>query len=190
MLRLLRLKYVFAPPGGQTIWTSKEPPLPRLLVVRRHTVLKGRDDQLRALASPGFDPRQEVLLEETPEPAPEPSATTSTARIVEESTDHLTIVAELPAPGILLITDVYHPYWRVTPLSGSAQSAYRVLPADYVLRAVPLGAGRHHFRMEYRPPGFTLLCWIFGLSWTAFFGAATWLLARSWFRRPPEAVSG
>ena len=58
-------------------------------------------------------------------------------------------------PSLLLITDVYDDSWRVRPFNDSSQRSYQLLPADYVLRGVPLSAGQHHLRLEYVPPFFT-----------------------------------
>jgi hypothetical protein len=47
------------------------------------------------------------MLETTPDPAPAPTIEPGTVKLVNSSTDHLTIEADLPAPAILLITDPY-----------------------------------------------------------------------------------
>jgi uncharacterized membrane protein YfhO len=39
-------------------------------------------------------------------------------------------------------------------LPGSVQQAYRVQPANLVLRAIALGAGRHRLRLEYAPAAY------------------------------------
>jgi hypothetical protein len=83
----------------------------------------------------------------------------------------------LPAPAILLVTDAWHPFWRAESLPGSAQSRYDVLPADGMLRAVPLAAGAHRFRMEYRIPGFAAACGVSAIAW------ALWLAVVAFPRR-------
>ncbi len=35
-----------------------------------------------------------------------------------------------------------------------------MLPANYVLRAIPLGAGTHRLRLEYCPRGFRVGVWV------------------------------
>ncbi len=52
-------------------------------------------------------------------------------------------------------TDSYSRDWKVKALPGSAQSKYEILPANYAVRAIPLGAGTHRFTMSYWPAGFT-----------------------------------
>ena len=59
-----------------------------------------------------------------------------------------------------MITDTFAKGWRVKPLQQSGQSHYEVLPANYCLRAIPLAAGHHRFRLEYSPLGFRIGKWI------------------------------
>src|SRR5262249_18275382 len=73
-------------------------------------------------------------------------------RLLEASTDRLRIEADVARPAILVVTDSYSAYWRARPLEGSVQAAYDVVPANYVLRAVPLAAGHHRLELEYVPP--------------------------------------
>jgi uncharacterized membrane protein YfhO len=67
-----------------------------------------------------------------------------------------------------LITDAYSNGWRARPLEGSAQRAYDVLPANYVLRAIPLSQGHHHILVEYAPIGFRVGRWITAVSLSGF----------------------
>ena len=66
----------------------------------------------------------------------------------------------VPAPAILLQTDLYTANWRVRALPGSVGSDYELIPADYILRAMPLTPGTHRLRIEYRPLGFALGKWV------------------------------
>jgi uncharacterized membrane protein len=59
--------------------------------------------------------------------------------------------------------------WRIVPLEGGASQSYEIIPANYTLRGVPLAAGHHRFRMEYRPASFVIGC---GLSVA---GCIAWL---------------
>jgi uncharacterized membrane protein YfhO len=125
---------------------------------------------------PAFDPRQQVILETTPDPAPVKGKATGTATVTEEGTDYLIVEANLPAPAILLITDNYSSGWRAVALPGSSQEHYDLLPANYILRAVPLGAGNHRLRIEYEPLGYRIGKWISLVSLMSFAGLITWNL--------------
>lgn len=157
---MLRLRYVFAQRNGELL-TAESPlsPMPHLQLICTYRVLAGRGQIFEAMRS-SFDPTREIILETEPDPRPVAGDDPGTAKIMGQSTDALTIEADLNRPAILLVTDVYTRAWRATPLSQTAQSKYTVLPANYVLRAVPLMAGHHHFRMEYAPSGFAIGKWI------------------------------
>ena len=172
---MLRLRYVFSRHDNK-VDSAEAPvaPMPHLQLITSYRVMQNRETIFDALRSETFDPTREVILEKEPEPKPSPSTATDTARIVNESTDQLTIEADIAQPAILLITDVYTPNWRAVSLSGSAQSKYQLLPANYILRAVPLTAGHHHLRVEYAPCGFTIGKWISIVVSILFLGIWFW----------------
>jgi uncharacterized membrane protein YfhO len=89
----------------------------------------------------------------------------------------LIVEADLPRPAILLITDAFSNGWRAKPLEGSAQRAYQVLPANYVLQAVPLSAGHHRIQLEYLPSAYQKGKWISLVSIVAF------LIGTGWYAR-------
>ena len=89
-------------------------------------------------------------------------------------------------PAILLITDPYSRDWRAVPLAGSSQQSYEILPADYILRAIPLAAGHHHLLVEYAPPSFRTGRAISLAAFVLWIGAAAGLQLGG--RRRPTAV--
>ena len=158
-------------------------PMPRLQPVHEYQVLTGRDAIFAAMDDPAFDPRRTVILEQPPQPAPNPpipAEPRSSVRLAieNESTDHMTIRAELDHAAILLITDGYARGWRARALPDSSQSSYQLLPANYVLRAVPLAAGRHHFVVEYAPRAFVIGKWISIATLAVYLAAPMILLMR------------
>jgi uncharacterized membrane protein YfhO len=97
--------------------------------------------------------------------------------MVAETPDSLTVEADAASPALLLITDPYSRDWRAVALPGSAQARYDLLPADYILRAVPLAAGHHRLRIEYAPPSFRIGLAVSALAALGWLGAA-WAAAR------------
>ncbi|MDD5351053.1 MAG: hypothetical protein PHQ12_12645 [Chthoniobacteraceae bacterium] len=171
---MLRFKYGFqlSNQRGIGIFESPAEPMAHVQIVPGcRVVTGGRDAIFQAMRAKDFDPRKEVILETPPSIVPDASATGGSARITASSTDWLEIEADTPAPAFLLVTDAYTPAWRAVALPGSAQQQYDVLPANYVLRAVPLAAGHHHLRMEYAPPAFTQGMRISLVAWILFLGA-------------------
>jgi hypothetical protein len=142
-----------------------------LHLVSSYRVLPDRNAIFDALRSATFDPTREVILESEPEPNPSPAESAGTARIVAASTDALEIEADVEKPSILLITDAFTPSWRAVALPGSVQPNYKLLPANYILRAVPLLAGHHHLRVEYARDALTIGKWISILATLAFLAA-------------------
>jgi hypothetical protein len=160
--------------------------MPHLQLVQEYRVMSGRDEILQAMDSPSFDPRQQVILETEPNPAPQTFAENGTVTLINSSANQLIVEANLPHPAILLITDAYSDGWRVRPLDGSVQHTYDVLPANYVLRAIPLSQGHHHIRIEYAPIGFRVGTWISIMSLAGFVFATALYVRRG--RLQPRSV--
>src|SRR6266496_5779835 len=175
LFAMLRLRYVFAQRGNEfQIAEAPDPPLPHLQLVSSYRVLPDRNAIFDALHSATFDATREVILESEPEPKPLPGENAGTVRIVAASTDALEIQGDVEQPSILLITDTFTPSWRAIALPGSAQANYQLLPANYVLRAVPLAAGHHRLRVEYASQAFEIGKWISIVTGLAFLAALGW----------------
>jgi uncharacterized membrane protein YfhO len=131
------------------------------------------------MAAADFDPGRTVVLESEPEPRPVPNPQPGTVRVSNPSPDEILVEADLATPAVLLITDPYSRDWRAVALAGSVQSSYSVLPADYVLRGIPLAAGHHHLLVEYAPPSFRIGLAISGAALLAWIAAAAVLRSRA-----------
>jgi hypothetical protein len=124
--------------------------LPRAFVVGHVEVLPATAIPGR-IAERGFDPRQLLLLEETP-PAgfPDSVADTTlpgTAEITSYHNLSVDISAQMDRPGWLVLADVNYPGWNVE-VDGKAAPLYT---AYYILRAVPLTEGTHSVRFYFLP---------------------------------------
>ncbi len=178
LLAMLRVKYVIAlRDQAVRIFPADRAPLGRLELVGSYRVLRQRDAILGAMAAPSFDPGREAILERQPDPAPVAGETRGRARIVRESTDFIDIEADVSIPSLLVVTDAWADGWRAVSLAGSSQSSYRLMPADYALRAVALGRGHHRLRIEYAPTLFYVGVFLSSLAWPS------WLLTLWFWRR-------
>lgn len=183
LLRLLRTEVELRFPGlprGEGI-VHHEGAWPRFAFVGRHRVVQGPEAAFRAMLRESFDPREVVILESEPVPAPSGGPVHGSVTVVEESTDHLVLEVELDAAAILMVTDSFSDSWRAVALPGSVQQRYRVQPADGVLRGIALAPGHHRLRLEYWPPSLSA-----GLSASGL-GALLWLAgAVVWWRGRPR----
>lgn len=177
---MLRCRYGIIRKEGQIrIYEFSTDVMPRLALIRDWRVVAGRDRIFSFMKDNGFDPRETVILEQDPKlPESEMTKENGTVRFVDSSTNHLTIEADLPEPAVLLITDAYSKGWRAHSLEGSVQKTYDVIPANYVLQAVPLTAGHHLFRLEYLPSGFLVGKWVSIMGLFTYFSAILWLWHR------------
>ena len=155
---LLRCRFVFLDDPRRPV-LELPGALPRLSLVSDWRIAPSQRERFKELQELKFNPTRMVLLESAPSPAPEPGPA-GAARVIRETSDEIEIEAELPRAQILLVSDNFSPGWRVEPLGDPVQRHYDVMPADHVLRAVPLSAGRHHFLMEYSPAGFRIGRWV------------------------------
>lgn len=178
LLKMLRCRYVFVHDGNKMRITEVKDTMPRLQLIQDYLIAAERDHIFAIMEDPSFDPGKKVILETLPEPKPIKSENKATARILNSSTDHLTIEADLTHPAILLITDAYSKGWHAKALPGSIQKKYEVMPANYVLRAIPLAKGYHYFRLEYLPLTFQIGKWISIVSAITFVGLVGWYWQR------------
>lgn len=166
--RLLRLRAVRTVPGEVHEGCR---PFPEACLIGEVHVAATRGEVFGLLARETFDPAREAVLEQQPAPRPAGVSERDTARVVGRGTDALTIEAVTERPSLLLVSAAYSRGWRARALPGSAQTSYNVLPADYILCAVPLQAGRHRLRLEFSPTAFRIGR-VISLA-----AAALWLLA-------------
>ena len=189
LYRLLRLRYVAAGGHIAKVFPEYEETLPQAFLVHQAVVAPNKGDLLKAMTAPTFDPEWQVALETQPSPSPLPLPTgdvKDAVRILERSTDHFVIEAEATTPAVLVVTEGFDKDWRARPLPGSSQASYQVMPANYILRGIPLAAGHHKIRLEYAPKAFRLGAWITVIALLGYLGAVAWV----WKSRPsPNALS-
>jgi len=151
---LVRVNNVFRFEGVSPVVEELGSAVPRAQVVSSWEVKKA-EEILKIMSKGGFEVGKLVLLEESPGIGKIANGKPGgTVNVIQRSSDEMEIEAQVEAPGVLLVSDTYAPGWEAQALEGSAQKEYRVMPADYVLRGIPLGvAGRHHLRLFYRAPG-------------------------------------
>jgi Bacterial membrane protein YfhO len=167
LLNLMNVRYILADPAhpahGFTndkfelvydreirIYRNKDA-LPRAFIVGHAEAIPDKNRIFAKLSEPGFDPKQNVILEENvTNGAAISSAASAPVTFERYEPNYIRLQAELNHPGWLVLTDTYYPGWKVV-IDGRAG---RILPADYIFRAVPLESGSHVVEFIYRPASF------------------------------------
>ena len=129
-------------------------PSPRAWIASQAEVIKDDQAILPRLRSSEFDPRQTVILEQTPaEPLGEAgSGPAGAVRIESYANTRLVLNAEMERPGWLVLSEIYYPGWHVT-IDDAPANLYS---ANYIFRAVPLSAGSHRIEMWFMPNSFVI----------------------------------
>jgi uncharacterized membrane protein YfhO len=69
------------------------------------------------------------------------------ARLVRYANTEVVAEVDAPGGGILLLNDVWHPWWRAS-IDGSA---VEILKANVIFRAVVVPRGKHVVRFSFHP---------------------------------------
>jgi hypothetical protein len=154
---LIRLRYLLnETPQGLSCQQLPFPTLARFQWINDWEIPPGKEAVRKELFKPNFDFFHKVFLENEP-PFPRGAAGGPVSLFWHErDSEHIEIQASLEKPSVLLVTDNYSEGWHALPLDKDFRNAYQVVPGDYFLQAIPLGAGRHHFMLEYQPTAFSL----------------------------------
>lgn len=154
---------IYQEPAGENETTyvhrlAPEAAGPRAWVVHRVETLPGADILAR-LADPAFDRWQVALLEGPPD-FPLGAGEGSAAVVTRFEPNRLTVEVDAAADGLLVLSEIDYPGWRAAVDGRPAP----VLRADYVLRAVPVPAGRSTVELAFRPVSFTVGAAVSGLA--------------------------
>jgi hypothetical protein len=133
-------------------WLYKiERPLPRSYIVNKSVVETTPVRTLETLASPEFEPTQEVILDqETGIKSRYPLI--AAVDIVRYEHQSVSIHASLNDSGILVIADSYYPGWKAY-VDGKEVPIMR---ANHFFRAVALSEGQHVVEFKYEPLSFKI----------------------------------
>lgn len=160
LFSMIRCRYLFIWQQGKISVIERKDIMNHIHLISHWQIIDKRDDIFKEMKKQTFDPRQTVILETSPNIKQMEGGNIGECIIEDSSTNYLTIKGKLAQPAILLITDNYSKDWKARPFSDSSQQTYNVMPANYTLMAIPLSAGEHHLRLEYKPTAFVVGKWI------------------------------
>jgi hypothetical protein len=164
--RLLNVRYVVSPnsalhvPSEVVATESRDEELfylhrlattaPRAWVVHEVEIIPEEGDALARLSDWRFDPFGAAVLPaalEAPLGPTDSQAAPSVVHWIGREPARLELTVELPADGLLVLSEVYYPGWRATVDGRPVE----ILRADVTLRALRLAAGQHVVELAYRP---------------------------------------
>jgi hypothetical protein len=129
--------------------------LPRAWVVGAQRVVPNEAAALGTVTSPEFDARRTAVTEQhidnTPVTAPS-TPRAGTAVVTRDEPETVTVRVTASRRGLLVLSDTWFPGWKTT-VDGHDASLHRV---NYVMRGVPLPAGRHTVEFRYEPLSWTI----------------------------------
>ena len=154
LIRMLNLKYV-VDCKEQRIGTV-DPFMPRCYIVH-HMDTKGKNEILDFMMEDQFDPLKVVVFEKGNAPAtffPEEPIPDLNEKcwITAYDNNEIRLVADMKAPGFLVMSEINYPGWRVF-VDGTKKN---ILTGNYLFRVVPLNAGRHDIHFIFRPLSFKI----------------------------------
>lgn len=154
-------RYLIAPTGALNLPNVVQSPLGVSLYIHEGAMPRAsvfmtwrnapRETILRRIAEPDFDPRRELIVEDTGVMPPEKPEGFGTATYRRAMGD---IVVDTPAPCLLLVLDRWTPDWRAF-VDGQPTELIR---ANGIFRAVPIPAGQHFVWFKFAPPTWPTWC--------------------------------
>jgi hypothetical protein len=119
--------------------------LPRVMLLTDWRVVNF--DELLRSGWPPVDPRRTVLLEKAPGDVSRGASSEGSTRLLRYANTEVTVAVNAPAGGILLLNDVWQPWWRATVDGKDAE----ILKANVIFRAVVCPRGQHEIRFSFHP---------------------------------------
>ena len=129
-------------------------PFPRAWIVHGAIAAQNADAARSMLTKDrGWDYEREAVFEIDPKcPLARPRSAEPTPRFTHYGAGRMRIEVSPAADGLLIVSDLFYPGWKAT-VDGRA---VEILRANYLLRAVPVAAGKHVVEMRYEPESFRI----------------------------------
>jgi hypothetical protein len=143
---------------------------PRAFAVHEAVVVNNEEEALVALQAQSDNLDSIVIIELEGQPPPDivpgqspPSSDAGPVTINHYSLNRVELVAEMAAPGFVVLGDTYYPGWQAR-VDGRKTPVFR---ADSILRAVYVPQGRHEIEFVFRPLDFIIGAIVSGLTLSA-----------------------
>jgi hypothetical protein len=181
---LINVKYVLLPPP-----VLADTPKLKLVYDKEIKIFENRDAFPRVFFVPSYqfcstrkeayetlstfstsDFREKVILEVMPPRAFStdnntlPTKANTNVDVIEYKPGKMAFDIQTDRRGFLVISDNYHPAWEAKK-DGRPATVYR---ANYIMKAIPVEAGRHNIEVMFRPKGLILGITATALGWFVF----------------------
>jgi uncharacterized membrane protein YfhO len=157
--KILNIKYAFIKDRNEFELITAEQVMPRATLVSNALFLTQLEDHLQYIKRPDFDPKKQILLKAVPPKnvPPNPKGTEvppdgNNVVITKYQPNRIEVDCASDSDTYLVLSELFYPGWQAY-LDGNK---VQILRADYLLRAVPLAAGRHNVVFVYRPASFVI----------------------------------
>jgi len=158
---------------------------PLAVFVSRWESVASEADAVRAMLRPGFDPRQQAVIEDAPAAPPTAPCAGATVRLQERRRAKDRFRVDAPCDGFLVFAEPWTAGWRARVDGRPAPIQH----ANSAFSAVFLPAGAHTLERAYRPTGLAVGAALSLLSLTALAALAR-RDSRSGDRRRPAGIPG
>lgn len=153
--------------------------LPRAWGVGNYKIFDKKKDLLDYLSSDKFNPRKEVLFLKDDftifDNFPKAIDGNFEVKILEQRNNQIILEVNSQNQGFLILSEKYHPDWRVKIDNQES----KILRANYILRAVPLTAGKHLIRFYYHPQSKKMGTYTSLIALATFFSLTIYLFRQS-----------
>lgn len=137
--------------------SDREKVFPAMLIYD-YCIKEQKDGIFEILADENFDLTQTVILEQKPEIDIDETVDSQDNKIelINYSEQYADINVNINTDAIILFTDSYSKDWQAKGTKDGKNEEYKVLPANYILKALPVKKGRHEIKLYYSPKYFSL----------------------------------
>lgn len=152
--RIRELKLFFSRPDFELVFQGRKnvvyknrSVLPRAFLVPNYEVITNKDEVIARLKDPNFKPEQTAIISESATiiPFSKGDSLIGDATIKSYDANRIIIECSLSRPGLLVLSENYHPDWKVA-IDDQPQKVYR---AYHTFRAVWLDSGNHTVTFYY-----------------------------------------
>ncbi len=146
--QLLNVKYEIKVDKEKMELIKRENYLERARLYYDYVVINDDNEILKVLDSDTFNIYEKLILKKVIpnfNKVTEKEKIRNSIKILKYDIDEILIEAETNYPAILLLSEIYYPEWEVT-VDNKKEEVYE---ANYLLRAVPIGEGKHLVKFYY-----------------------------------------